>query len=94
MVAVVVVVDAGGHYAPIVIGRNLTAAVDYLAVFNGNFNGLRLIPVLKNRPWVRISHCLAFFSFSFLYGVLNSVVCPLEISSIAIGSNLKVIRIF
>ena len=38
---VVVVVDAGGHYAPIVIGRNLTAAVDYLAVFNrinGKFN--------------------------------------------------------
>ena len=88
MVAVVVVVDAGGHYAPIVIGRNLTAAVDYLALINrinGNFNGLRLIPVLKNRPWVRISHCLAFFSFSFLYSVLNSIVCPLEISSIVIG---------
>ena len=88
MVAVVVVVDAGGHYAPIVIGRNLTAAVDYLAVFNrinGNFNGLRLIPVLKNRPRGLNFPLLGFFSFSFLYGVRNSIVCPLEIASIVIG---------
>ena len=68
VVIVAVVVDAGGHYAPIVIGRNLTAAVDDLTELTAI-----LIPVLKNRPWVRISHCLAF-SLSLFFIVFAIVL--------------------